>query len=322
MIILTSYLFTIVQELSECYDTDGDGQISLLEFKKFLMSRNNIDKKKWITFNDFIDDKNKNNDETNMDTNNDNDDNIYNDDNGSNRNKKILNDSRYKVNTDLNRIEYDDNDDNYSNNENDDDDNNYTNDYQNDNFQNNKTFYNDEPSPSSSPYKNTETKSSYKNTKINSKNEIKGQKFLLNIYKILLRKAKDLKNLNKIPSGIDRYLHTSILLDNIAKYLLKKDFTKKIDFRSFCLVLTKYSYPAGNIPIHTESLKLIYDGCIDDTGIFDVDILCDIVFFKGGSRVNKFGFLQPVKAIHDTGIYIYVYIHICVLLMTITLLHD
>jgi hypothetical protein len=213
-------------------------------------------------------------------------------------------------------MEDDDNDDNgenyndnYDNNYDNDNNNDYTDDYQNDNFQNNEDFYNDEPSPSSSPYKNTGIKSSYKNTEINSNNEIKGQNFLLNIYKILLKKAKDLKNLNKIPNGIDRYLHTSILLDNIGKYLLKKDLIKKIDFRTFCAVLTKYNYPAGIAPIHTDSLKMIFDGCMDDSRVFNVDILCDMVFFKGGTRVNKFGFLQPVKAIHDTGIYRYTYIY-------------
>ena len=45
---------SVVAELAQCYDVDGDGSISLVEFSRFLLSRNSPNKDDWITIDHLV----------------------------------------------------------------------------------------------------------------------------------------------------------------------------------------------------------------------------------------------------------------------------
>ena len=72
------------------------------------------------------------------------------------------------------------------------------------------------------------------------------------------------------------------------------------DEAAFARVLSKFTYP-GSPPARKDVIKFVFDLCKGKQALADPDSLVDMIFDKGGFRLNQWGFTQEVAAATDTG---------------------
>ena len=251
-----------VSELAQRYDVDGDGQISLDEFTQLLMSRSSPNRDDWLTIDYLTSQQQRSHDDT------------------------LYDDSQYDA-------QYDDDEEEQENRLN----------------RTRDTAYSDEHEPPSAEYK----------AKI----------FMQNVRAMLSRRAMDIRSSNKLPTSTRLGQHTSSLIESIARDILARAFQPyctrlagrsgagggggggggvlRVDFEGFSNVMKKFVFP-GAPAVTNDTLMSLFLSCGSTNGStsrattsIDPDILADMIFDKGGDKINKFGFVSSVAPAAHTG---------------------
>jgi hypothetical protein len=146
--------------------------------------------------------------------------------------------------------------------------------------------------------------------------EYKAKIFMQNLRAILIKQANALRLSGRIPisqrlSGTNTELTESIARDIISRLFQpyvqrgRSDATAevfRVGYENFSTVLRSFEYPGSSRPTD-DVLGFLFRRCgASDvvSGGADPDILVDMMFDKGGGRINRFGFHQPVPAASET----------------------
>lgn len=156
--------------------------------------------------------------------------------------------------------------------------------------------------------------------------EYRAKVFLQNMKALLLRRATELKKDGKI-ALLDRLSqHANPLAESTARAIVAKAFaphltagssSTRVDLAAFTRVLAKFVYPGSPVP-RGDVAALLFTKCggrSAGAGAHraggaggavgaDPDRLIDLVFDQGGSRVNKWGFVQPVQVMRLCCVYV------------------
>ncbi len=130
--------------------------------------------------------------------------------------------------------------------------------------------------------------------------------FLQNMKALLLKRAQELRVEGKIPIFDRLSNHINPLAESTARSMLNKAFRPymktgtRVDLPSFGRVLSKFTYP-GSPPPRRDVMNFLFELCSEGHEKADPDLLIDMLFDKGGIKINRFGFAQEYSAPTDTG---------------------
>jgi WD40 repeat protein len=134
--------------------------------------------------------------------------------------------------------------------------------------------------------------------------------YLTNLKAILLKKVSDIKASGKIPRSEVLKAKSTEFTEDLVRRIVAKEFqpylqgksTTFVDFITFKRVMHKFVYP-GSKPATDKVLLFLFQACSDDNNpdVCDPDLVLDLLFDKGGHKVNQYGFIQPIAAATDTG---------------------
>jgi len=134
----------------------------------------------------------------------------------------------------------------------------------------------------------------------------KASVFLQNTKAFLLKRAQEARMEGLIPAQERLSMHLAPLAESVARSILSKAFQPymssgpRVDSPAFARVLTKFTYP-GSPPPRKDVVQFLFELCRDGKERADPDMLVDMIFAKGGTQINKWGFIQNVVAATDTG---------------------
>eukprot|EP00605_Chrysophyceae_sp_TOSAG23-4_P002101 GSChrysophyteH1.ASY1.ANO1.2327.1 assembled CDS len=131
--------------------------------------------------------------------------------------------------------------------------------------------------------------------------------FLQNTKALLLKRAQEARQEGLIPAEERLSKHLAPLAESVARSILSKAFQPymkagcmRVDEAAFARILSKFTYP-GSPPPRKDVIKFVFDICRENQALADPDLLVDMIFDKGGFRLNQWGFAQEVVAATDTG---------------------
>ena len=134
--------------------------------------------------------------------------------------------------------------------------------------------------------------------------------YLTNLKAILLKKVSDIKASGKIPRSQVLKVKATDFTEDLVRRIVSKEFQPYlqgkamafVDFITFKRVMHKFVYP-GSKPATDKVLLFLFQACSDDSNpdYCDPDLVLDLLFDKGGHKVNQYGFIQPVAAATETG---------------------
>lgn len=245
---------SLVLQLVQHYDVDGDGQISLEEFTSFLLSRNSLDKKDWITVDNII------------------------------STRKKVSDRPTSSSSSSSSSQADEN---------------------------------------ASTMSEISVVSCYPAAVSERSVEYKAKMFLQQVRGNLLKRSADIRSNGTVSLPQRLTQHSSSLIESFARKTLSQSFqpymqakgSTKVDFPSFCRVMSRYTQP-GCPPPTEEILRFIFNWCdslekasssasttnsSSSTPKIDPDYLIDVIFHKEQDVINQFGFRQHVPAATSVG---------------------
>ena len=161
--------------------------------------------------------------------------------------------------------------------------------------------------------------------------EYKAKIFMQNVRAMLSKRAMDIRSSNKLPSSTRLGQHTSSLIETIARDILTRAFQPycnrlavksgsrggggggggggvlRVDFDGFSNVMKKFVFSGAPL-VTNDTLMSLFLSCGTGNGTssraitsIDPDVLADLIFDKGGDKINKFGFVSSVQPATHTG---------------------
>lgn len=279
--------YCTVQALVQRYDVDGDGEISISEFKKLLMSRNSANKRDWLTV-DKLSSSSKNDDTYNGG----NDDNL-----GGRGSDK--NDYDYDYND---SADYNENEEDCGNSE-----------------------FDDEPSSTSGSFFPTEERKrdDSADTEYEGKMFLKKMRAILMKRAQDMRASNGVPrgafSLGQHSSELFDQISRNLLQKEFEPYARQSNVRTKnsidrrngnsqkknvdVDYESFCMVMKRFVFP-GTQPLGDGAARMLFNACCgsgDKKMAANPYVLADMIFLASGQRINQFGFSQPVIAASHTG---------------------
>lgn len=262
---------SIIQQLVKCYDVDGDGVINLEEFQSMLMSRQHSDKSKWVTCNYLTSAKEKMDVTSNDAENWHQDENVsgqdhYSEQATSEYSEQMVGGSRSMTSRSSDR------------------------------------FFYEEPRPSSAAIRKEAKRTQYMTKSL-----------LQSIHSSLLAKARILVRTGKVLKRDRLSVKQSQLLEDLGEEILNREFgpyvrkskqdgSVSVRFENFKRIVMKFSPDGAAVPSDDILQNLFFSCCRNENeDMADPSILCDMVFDKGGSIINKFGFAQNTDPVSHTN---------------------
>lgn len=139
--------------------------------------------------------------------------------------------------------------------------------------------------------------------------------FLQSMKSVLLRQAVDMRNNGKIATYDRLSMHANPLAEATARTILAKTILPllkgqlTLDLSSFTRALLKFVHP-GTLSPRSDVAEWLFTSCggqlnskshAGKTLGADPAALAEMVFDVGGAKINKWGFVQPVTAVSDSG---------------------